>query len=50
MEHAAGGELVKQRERPGLARSVGQGRLSQRGRDVLLNRVSKWAKVSYYEL
>ena len=53
MVQPAGGELVKQRELlggPGLAGGARQGRMSPGSRHVLLNRVSKWAKVSYYEL
>lgn len=50
MVQPAGGELVKQRELLGclgLAGGARQGRMSLGSRHVLLNRVSKWAKVSY---
>lgn len=50
MVQPAGGELVKQRELLGclgLAGGARQGRMSPGSRHVLLNTVSKWAKVSY---
>lgn len=53
MVQPAGGELVKRRERRGclgLAGGARQGRTSPASWQVLLNRVSKWATVSYYEL